>query len=206
MNKLFSTFITTARITTALISTALLLTSCGYRLQGSGSTLPKDVVTVAILPVENNTTEADLGIKLAEAYRERFSRYGVVKVIDDPRSADAVLKSSVVSLTSALRNVTGGSNVEFQEDLILIVSGELRRTTGQLLWKNPRMAVSEPFASTGNAVVTSSSSFAQSNIGASSLGGLSSREVSRGQQEETLNDLVIETARKVYLEAVSADF
>lgn len=193
---------------TALISLSLLLfvSGCGYQLQGSGSILPPDVRTIAVTQTENVTSEPGLGLILTEAIRSRFERYGVVEVIDNAGAADAILSSKVVNVETGVRSVTGATDVAVELELILIVSAELKKSTGQVLWRDPQLRVSKSFATEGDVVVTSSSGFAQGGISAGSLAGLDALEVSRGQQEESFNELAEETARLIYMSAVAADF
>ena len=189
---------------------ALLLTSlcvsCGYRFQGSGTILPQDVRKIAIAPVDNQTTESGLALILAESLRSRFERYGVLTIVEDQSDADAVLSSKITRIDTRVRNVTGETDVALELDLIMTISGELKRKNGQILWRNTKLEATQPFASTAGVVVTGSSSFAQGGIGASTLGSLDSLQVSRGQKDQALNDLVEEATRKLYLDAVAADF
>lgn len=179
---------------------------CGYRLQGSGSVLPPDVQKIAVSQVENSTTEPGLSLELQEALRSEFERYGVVSVVDDQSKADAVLNAKIQSIGTSVRGVTGETDIEVELDLTMQLAAELRRTNGQVLWKNPRLRARTSFASAGSNVVTSSSGFAQGGIGADTLAGLDDREVSRGQKRQALSELIEEVSRQVYLDAVAADF
>lgn len=194
------------RLRIGLLLCLLLAAGCGYRLQGSGSILPPDVRTVYVGPIENETTEPGLSLELAEALRSEFERYGVVSVVDEESMADANLSGKISSLRTNVRSVTGSTDIELQVDLIMTVALELRRRNGQLLWRNRSLNTTETFASAASNVVTSSSAFAQGGIGAESLQGLGDREVSRGQKRQALSDLIEETSRLVYLDAVAADF
>ena len=189
-----------------ILSFILLLSSCGYQFQGSGSVLPDDIKTVAIPVVRNNTTESGLGLELTERLRSRFERYGVVTVIDDAKSADALLDAEILNVQTRVQDVTGETDIELEQELIIYISAELRRKNGQILWKNESLAARETFASTSDVVVTSSSSFTQSGIGSSQLGSLGSREVSRGQKKQALDDLLDEASRAIYEDSVAADF
>ncbi|MFN8389740.1 MAG: LPS assembly lipoprotein LptE [Bdellovibrionota bacterium] len=185
---------------------ALLCAGCGYSFQGSGSILPQDIKTIAIPLVENNTTTPGLGQRFTEALRSRFDRYGAVRVVEDEAGADAVFRAKIDNVDSRVSNVTSNTDIELESELILTVSAELRRRNGQLLYRNSGMNISDSAASVGNVVVTSSSQFAQSGIQSSSLDTLSSREVARGQSRQVLDDLLDEASRRLYLEAVAADF
>lgn len=191
------------------IIAALLLTSisgCGYQFQGSGSTLPDDVKTLAVLSVENRTTQPNVGQKLEIALRERFDRYGAVKVIENEDLADALLTATIEKIEDNVLSVTGNTDIELQTDTVLVISGELQTRDGRVLWRNPRMAVSSSFANVSSTVSTSTSAFAESGLNAGAINTLGSREVSRGQKELALDDMIEEVARKVYLEAVAPDF
>ncbi len=185
---------------------ALLATGCGYTFQGSATSLPADVKSVFISPVSNFTTETGLSLEFTEALRARFERYGIVQVVDREDRADSILAVRVLSLRSRAQSVTGSTGLELQQQLTMLIAGELRTKGGQLLWKNDGLEVADTFGSVSNTVVTSSSSFAQGPLSSETLGSLESREVLRGQQREALGDLIEEAARKIYLESAGASF
>lgn len=184
----------------------LCASACGYNFQGSGSTLPPDVKTVAIKMTENNTTVPALGVRFTEKLRSRFDRYGVVKIVDFGDEADAVLITKITDLTTSVADVTAKTDIALEQDLIFTISADLRRKNGQILYTNPAITVHQRFGQTSDVVVTSSSAFAQGGIGAGTLSSLNSREVTRSQQEAVLEDLMDEAARKLYLDAVASEF
>ena len=182
------------------------LFACGYAFQGSGSILPSDIQTVAVKLAENDTTEPGLALKLTEKLISRFERYGQVKLVDKPEEADAVLYTKITSLETRTRDVTSQTDIALEQELTMTISAELRRRNGQVLYRNPSMTTYETFAGTSDVVVTSSSEFQQGGISANTLGSLGAREISRGQQEQVLDELLEETARRLYLDAVAAEF
>ena len=127
-------------------------------------------------------------------------------MIDDQNKADAVLTAKIQSIGTAVRDVTGETDIEVELSLTMNIAAELRRTNGQILWKNPRLQGRTSFASAGSNVVTSSSGFAQGGISGETLAGLDDREVSRGQKRQALSELIEDVSRRVYLDAVAADF
>ncbi len=184
----------------------LCLSSCGYRLQGSGSVLPNDIKTISIRTAQNNTTVTGLGPRFTEKLRSRFERAGIVKIMNSGEPADAELITQIESISNRNREVSGTQNVAVEQDLVFTVSAELKKRNGQILYRNPAIMASDSFGSISSNVVTTSSSFAQGNSGASTLGSLSQREVARGQSAETLESLMDEVARKLYQESVASDF
>jgi outer membrane lipopolysaccharide assembly protein LptE/RlpB len=189
-----------------IILLAFFLMSCGYQFQGSGSILPPDVKTVAIPLVQNDTTDSTLTLTLTEALRSRFDRYGVVTVVERADDADAVLSTRIVKVSTDVQGVTSATDIELESSVTMDISAELKRQSGQVLWRNPNLRVTKSYASVSDTVVTSSSSFAQSGISSGSLSTLGSREVSRGQQQEALEELIDDVAQTIYFRAVASDF
>lgn len=191
-----------------LLSTLCLfvLSGCGYTFQGSGSVLPPDIKTVHIPTVENQTSENRFTNLLTESLRERFGRFGVLSVVDEIQTSDAVLSVEVVSVDREARTVTSGSDTVLQYETVAQLWGELRRKNGAVLWRNPLMRVAKGFGTTSSTVVTSSADFAQSGLDATTLASLSDVELSRGQEQEALIDLSEEAAKFIYEDAVAPDF
>lgn len=184
----------------------ILSTGCGYQFQGSGSILPPDVKTVAIAPSENRTTEPGLSFKFSESLRSRFDRYGAVKVTTDQGAADAILTTAIKDISSQVRNTSGTTDQGFDQVLAVTISGELKKKTGQVLWKTENLMVYQSFADVSGVVVTTSAGFAGSDQSAQQLSGLSNRELSRGQKTMAITAALEEAARQIYNSAVAEDF
>ena len=195
-------------ISVASASLVVLGVGCGYGLQNSGTVLPPEVKTVAILPVENLTTENALGLRLQSALQERFERYGVVSVVDKPGGADAILTAKVKSVDSRVRNVSDSRDIAIDNNVTLTVAAELKKRDGQILWRDEDFRLTNSFASVSSAVVTSSADFAQGGVDAATLAGLnaSPSEIARGQRTDALENLIQEAARQIYNNAVAPDF
>lgn len=190
----------------ALITISALLAGCGYQFQGSGSILPPDVKRISIPLAENNSTESGFTRTFTESLRDRFDRFGVVTVVEEGEPADAVLKTRLLKVSRGSQSVTSNTDTTLQQSSTLTLWGELRRTSGGLLWRNPNLEVSRAFGTTSDSVVTSSADFASGSLSASDLGQLGSREIQRGQEQEALNDLADQAAKIIYDQAVAPDF
>ena len=206
MSTPFRLLFSSPATTVALFVLSAVVSGCGFQFQGSTSILPPDVKKIAIARVENDTTYSTAGFRLQEELRSQFERYGVVEVVDEPRFADATLYAKITNTDSRTRNVTSQTDVAIDEELFMTVSADLRRKNGQTLYRDGNILTTESFASVADTVVTSSSSFAQGNINADTLNSLGQREISRGQEDQSIEDMIAETARKVYLNAVAAGF
>ena len=193
----------------AFVLLPIIASGCGYTFQGSGSVLPPDVRKVYIPLAENNTTETALGQRLTEALRSRFERYGVVEVVEHESDSDAVLRAKIIDIDTKVSGVSRDTDVEVESFLYMTVAAELKKRNGQVLYRNTALTAYEPVAGTGDTVVTTSSSFAQGSVSADTiqaLGDQGAREVARSQETAALDDLLDEISRKLYLDAVAADF
>ncbi|MGI6524972.1 MAG: LPS assembly lipoprotein LptE [Bdellovibrionota bacterium] len=195
------------RVLFALLCALMCFTSaCGYTFVGGGSVLPADVKRIYIPLTENETTEANLARIVTEALQDRFERYGVVEVVDKMTEADAVLKTKIISVTKDTKTSTSGTDTALQYDIKMVISAELQRVTGQILWSNRAISAAQTYGATGSVVVTSSADFALSSLSASDLSGMSSREVARSQESEALDAMAEKVARAVYDQAVAPEF
>ncbi len=182
------------------------LTSCGYTLRGSGSVLPADVKNIYIPRVENGSTELGLADVVTEALREEFDSYGTVAVVEKQGQADAILKVQILDVRNTTSTVDPTTNTALQMDTTMFISGELQRTTGQVLWRENNIKVTKGYAANQSVVVTTSPDFASGSISATDLASLSSRDISRGQEAQALNNLAADAARMVYDKSVAPDF
>ncbi len=193
-------------LTPVLALMVSVVAGCGYTFQGAGTVLPPDVKAIYIPPVQNNSTELGLASLLTESLREQFEAYGVVSVVERQGLADAVLTVKVLSVDRSTRTVLGRNDTAVQMETSMALEGELRRTTGPLLWRTSQLKVAKAVGADVSAVVTSSAAFASGSISSSDLSNLSAREVTRSQENEVLPNLAEEAARKIYDAAVAPDF
>jgi outer membrane lipopolysaccharide assembly protein LptE/RlpB len=190
----------------AVACVALMGTGCGYTLRGSGSVLPSDVKNIYIPRVENGSTELGLADVVTDALRDEFDSYGTVSVVEKQGEADAILKVRIIDVKNSTSTVNVATNTSLQMDATMLLGGELRRTTGQILWRENNLKVTKEYAANQSVVVTTSPDFASGSISASDLASLSSRDISRGQEAQALNDLASNAARMIYDKSVAPDF
>ncbi|MFM1846881.1 MAG: Lipopolysaccharide-assembly, partial [Pseudomonadota bacterium] len=173
---------------------------------GGGSVLPPDVKKVAIPLVENSSTETGLTTIVTEALRDQFERYGVLSVVEETIDADAILNARILKVRRSTSTVSARDDGGLQQDTSMVLAAELQRLDGSVLWRNKRIVVTKVSATSSDTVVTSSVDFAGGSLGANDLKGLGGREVTRGQEQEALNNLAEQAARIVYDQAVMPDF
>lgn len=183
-----------------------ILTGCGYTFRGSGSALPPDVKAIYIPQVDNNSTKLGLATVLTDAIRDEFDSYGSISVVDNQNQADAVLKVTIVDVKETTSAVRANTNTSLQMQTTMFLTAELRRVTGPVLWRDNQIRVTQTFGADSSVVVTSSAAFAGGSISSGDLSGLSSREISRGQEASALNSLSDTAARQMYDKAIAPDF
>ena len=185
---------------------ALFLSACGYTFIGAGSALPADVRKVYIPVVENETTEHALTMTMTEALQDRFERYGVLSVVDNLSEADAVLNAKIISVDQDTETSTSGTDVALQYSVTMVLSAELRRVSGPVLWRNNSLRASQLFGATSDVVVKSSADFSSSSLSADDLSRMNTREVARVQESEALEVMADKIALMVYDQAVAPEF
>lgn len=122
------------------------LVGCGYALVGRGSSLPEDIRSIYIAPLENRTTRAQveqiLGVAIADemVLRQRFD------VASSEEGADAVLEGSILNVR--LIPVTFNEQGFAEEYEIAIRAFMLLRRTDEdetILWANPEYDFREDY-------------------------------------------------------------
>ncbi|MGI6680700.1 MAG: LPS assembly lipoprotein LptE [Bdellovibrionota bacterium] len=189
-----------------LLPLLIFITGCGYTFIGSGSSLPADVRSVYIPFVTNLSSDTYITSLLTEALREEFEKYGALKVVDSTENYDAVLNVTILSVGDGSRTVTANTETELQSDLTLTLQAELLRRDGTVLWANPNLSQSRSYASDLSTVLTGSANFAQSGMSAGDLRNLGGNEISRSQQRITMENLIAETSKRMYMQAVAPSF
>lgn len=84
-----------------LLAVALVGSGCGYRVAGRGSALPKHWKTLAVLVLENHTTQYRLEQRLTEALVRELLTRTRYRVVASAEGADAVLSGEVRSLEAS---------------------------------------------------------------------------------------------------------
>lgn len=137
----FSTFV----VSLALLLAAA-LSGCGYRVAGRGTALPKEWRTIAVLPLENDTTRYRLEQRLTEAVvRELLARTNY-RVVADPEAGDAVLTGAVTGLDSSavlFDAATGRATT-----LVVTVEARVRltdRASGREVYRNDAFLFREQY-------------------------------------------------------------
>lgn len=93
-----------------LLSCLAILAGCGYHVAGTASRLPPDWQTIAVPAFKNDTTRYRIEQKMTEAVIREFLARTKYRIVQDQKSASAVLRGEVLSVetTPVLFNATTG--------------------------------------------------------------------------------------------------
>jgi len=86
--------------------------ACGYRLRGTGSSLPPQVRTMSVPMFKNLTTRYELDVKLTRAVINELVARGKVAVSADPAASDAVLEGEITGFTATPIGFSGGNQAD----------------------------------------------------------------------------------------------
>jgi len=120
---------------------------CGYKLSGTGSSLPEEVKSIAVVTFENRTMEPEIGVAMAESVQRELLRRGALKLAGAPR-ADTVLSGVIeeVELEPQAYDEDGFTTAYRAR---MTISAKLKRG-GEVLWSSGDIVREEEIAVDGN--------------------------------------------------------
>src|SRR5450759_2741422 len=78
-----------------------LILSCGYAFAPQGEYIDKRITTVYVQSLENKTSEAELENYVRTAFIDQFILSGRFKIVQNVESADAIIKGSVLNISTS---------------------------------------------------------------------------------------------------------
>lgn len=115
---------------------ALLSVSCGYALVGTGSILDPSIHTLYVPTFVNRTTRVEIEQRVTQSVAEEFVSRGRVKVVNDPRQADIILRGSMDSFNLAPVGFQQGRATQYQISITANIELLDHRHEDKVLWKN----------------------------------------------------------------------
>ena len=132
----------------ALLAVALAvisISSCGYRLRGTGSSLPPSIKTVSVPVFRNMTTRYELDVKLTRAVIDELVARGRVAVAADPSGADAVLEGVITSFSARPIGFSGQGQAD-RYNITVTASVALKDRSGETtLFSNPSFVFNQEY-------------------------------------------------------------
>lgn len=125
---------------------AVLAAGCGYRLRGTGSSLPPGIRTVSVPVFKNLTTRYELDVKLTRAVIDELVARGKVHVAADPAAADAVLEGEITGFTANPIGFTGAGQADRYSLAVTAKVTLKERATAKTLFTNPAFIYQQEYS------------------------------------------------------------
>jgi len=171
---------------------------CGYQFTGRGAGLPKDVRNVFVEPFINRSKDVAIEREIATALRIEFHRRGQLGIVDRLDQADAILSGVVRSLENRVTAVNRHDEV-LQFDMVLVVDMSLRRRAPEeILWRVQGTKLTESYAGSRGAVITSSSRFQTGTLNPGDIGRFTDIQLTETLGQEVKERLVERLARELH--------
>ena len=116
---------------------AILATACGYNLVGRGNILDPSIKTISVPTLVNRTTRVEVEQQLTQEVASELVSRGRLRLISEPKNADAVLRGSINTFDLTPVGFEQGRATQYQ--ISITANIELLDARGdeeRVLWKN----------------------------------------------------------------------
>lgn len=174
------------------------LGGCGYQFGGGGSLLPKDAKTIYVEPFINRSREVGIDKELTTAVRGEMYRKGRLRVVEQVEQADVILSGVVRSLDSVTASINRFDEVLQLEHHMVLDVNLRRREPNEILWRGPGIRLTQIYAGSRSAVVTTSSEFRTGTLNASDVRRMTDIQLTEAQQSGAREQLMARFAQELY--------
>ena len=174
------------------------LSACGYQFGGGGTLLPKDAETIYVEPFINRTREVGVSQEFTTAVRSELYRRGRLRLVDQAEQADLIFSGVVRSLDNQTASVNRHNEaLQYESHLVLDVNLR-RREPNEILWRGPGIRLTQIYAGSRAAVVTTSSEFRAGTLNASDVRQLTDIQLTETQKSQAREQLMARFAQDLY--------
>jgi lipopolysaccharide assembly LptE-like protein len=186
-------------INSLILAICLFASGCGYQFVGNGALLPKDARTVFVESFVNRSRDVGIEKEIATALRGEFYRRGPLRVVDQFELADVILTGVVRPVDTNTVASVNGKDEALQYYAVLLIDVSLRqRESNNLIWRADAMRLSDLYAGSRAAVVTTSSDFRTGTLNAADVGRLTDAQLTEFQRRDSRRQLMEQIAKEVY--------
>ena len=125
---------------------------CGYKVMGRGGQFPEGITSLAILPLENKTKEANLSAIFVSALRREFIYRREVEIVSE-KKAEATLQGVITAVTISSIAYDQEARAREYRVTILIDLLLIRRGNGKILWRGNEIKGSEEYLASTDVIV-----------------------------------------------------
>jgi len=174
------------------------LGGCGYQFGGGGSLLPKDAQTIYVEPFINRSRDVGLDKELTTALRGEMYRKGRLRVVEQAEQADVILSGVVRSLDSVTASVNRFDEVLQMQAQMVVDVNLRRREPNEILWRGPGITLTQIYAGSRSAVVTTSSEFRTGTLNTSDVRRMTDIQLTEAQQTGAREELMDRFAQELF--------
>ena len=172
--------------------------ACGYGWVGEGTFLPKDAKTIYVEPFINRSRDVGLEKELTSALRSEFYRRSRLTVVDRSDLADVILSGVVRSMDSNVASVNRNDEVLQYESTLTLDVGLRRREPNEILWRGQGVRLTELYAGSRAAVVTTSSEFRSSTLNSSDVRRMTDIQLTDNEKRDARSRLMGQFAKELH--------
>jgi hypothetical protein len=118
---------------------------CGYRLRGTGSSLPPAIKTISVPVFKNETTRYELDVKLTQAVINELVARGKVRISADPAAADAILEGEITGFMASPIGFSSGNQADSYTITVMAKITLRPRDSAQPLFTNPSFVFQQEY-------------------------------------------------------------
>ncbi|MGH7828289.1 MAG: LPS assembly lipoprotein LptE [Candidatus Binatia bacterium] len=173
------------------------LFGCGYRFAGESDFLPQDIRTIYVEPFIDRSREIGIATELTSALRSEFYRRGRLRLVDQPEQADAILTGVVRDFVANVASVNRKDEVLQYEAVLTLDATLRRREPSEVLWRTQGTRLTEIFAGSRAAVVTTSAEFHSGTLDALDVRRMTDIQLTETEIRAARDQLIERFAREV---------
>ena len=136
------------------IIVAFVLSGCGYHFKGAGLNAPEGIEAIAIMVLENDSSESGIESVFTGDIIYEFTRSKVVRVVSGAK-ADAILSGRITSLDVETISHTTSYNSSVRR-VTAKIDLSLKRVDGKAIWSTQGLSDNEPFDVSDDKLITES--------------------------------------------------
>jgi hypothetical protein len=170
---------------------------CGYQLSGDSHFLPQDVHTIYVEPFINRSRDVGIEKELTSALRSEFYRRGPLRLVDRPDQADAILTGVIRHFDSLIASANRKDEVLQYEATLTLDATLRRREPGEILWRTQGTRLTEIYAGSRAAVVTTSAEFKTGTLNALDVRRMTDIQLTETEIRAVREQLIERFAREV---------
>jgi outer membrane lipopolysaccharide assembly protein LptE/RlpB len=134
-----------AAVVLAVALAVVLAAGCGYRLRGTGSSLPPGIKTVSVPMFKNQTTRYELDVKLTRAVINELVARGRVAISADAAASDAVLEGEIIGFTATPIGFSGANQADKYSITVTAKVTLVERASSKPIFSNPAFVYQQDY-------------------------------------------------------------